>query len=251
VNDEIRADRRLARLYDPLNSDRSDLDAYLAMVEEFGARSLLDIGCGTGTFACLLAGRGLDVIAVDPAVESLDIARAKAGADRVRWVHGYAADLPPLRVDMATMTANVAQEIVTDEGWAGTLAAVYAALWPGGRLIFETRDPAAEAWLAWNPGQSCGHAVVPGVGGVRHWFEVTDVSDGLVTFRGTYMFEADGVRLTPTSTLRFRGRDEATASLMAAGYRVEEVRDAPDRPGRELVFIALRPVPVVVHVHMD
>jgi ubiquinone/menaquinone biosynthesis C-methylase UbiE len=44
---------RLAEVYDPLDPDRSDLDAYVAMVEEFRASSVLDIGCGTGTFACL------------------------------------------------------------------------------------------------------------------------------------------------------------------------------------------------------
>ena len=49
---------RLAALYDPLDQDRSDLDVYAAMAAEFGARSVLDIGCGTGTFACLLASRG-------------------------------------------------------------------------------------------------------------------------------------------------------------------------------------------------
>jgi hypothetical protein len=45
---------------------------------------------------------------------------------------------------------------------------------------------------------------------------------------------------TSESTLRFRHRDEVTASLVAAGYLVDEVRQAPDRPGRELVFIARR-----------
>jgi hypothetical protein len=46
--------------------------------------------------------------------------------------------------------------------------------------------------------------------------------------------------LTSASTLRFRHRDEVTASLTAAGYAIDEVRQAPDRPGRELVFIARR-----------
>ena len=51
------------------------------MVDELAARSVLDVGCGTGTFACLLAQRGIDVIGVDPAGASLDIARRKPYAD--------------------------------------------------------------------------------------------------------------------------------------------------------------------------
>jgi len=51
--DRILEERRLNQLYDPLNPDRRDLDTYAAMADEFGARSVfLDIGCGTGTFAC-------------------------------------------------------------------------------------------------------------------------------------------------------------------------------------------------------
>ena len=57
--DAIFEEPRLAEIYDPMDPDRSDLDAYVALAEEFGARSVLDIGCGTGTFACLLAGRGI------------------------------------------------------------------------------------------------------------------------------------------------------------------------------------------------
>lgn len=79
---------RLAALYDPLDSDRSDLEVYAAMAAEFGAREILDIGCGTGTFGCLLASRGLAVTGLDPALASLDIARRKEFGDRVRWVHG-------------------------------------------------------------------------------------------------------------------------------------------------------------------
>ena len=41
--------------------------------------------------------------------------------------------------------------------------------------------------------------------------------------------------------LRFRSRDELADSLAAAGMVVDEVRDAPDRPGREFVFVARRP----------
>jgi SAM-dependent methyltransferase len=240
VVDAIFAEPRLAAVYDPLDPDRGDLDAYVTMADEFGACSVLDIGCGTGTLACLLARRGLTVTAVDPAVASLAVARAKPGADRVRWVHGYATDLPPLQVELATMTGNVAQVFLTDAEWAATLGAAYAALRPGGRLVFETRDPAAKAWLEWNRERSYQRTVVAGIGAVQTWEDVLDVSGDLVSFRSTFVFEADGAVLTSESTLRFRHREEVTASLAAAGYVVEEVRQAPDRPGRELVFIARR-----------
>lgn len=68
-----------------------------------------------------------------------------------------------------------------------------------------------------------------------------EVSWPLVTFRWTYIFAADGHVMTSDSTLRFRERNEIETDLAAQGYVVEDVRDAPDRPGREFVFLARRP----------
>ncbi|GAB2869945.1 class I SAM-dependent methyltransferase [Streptomyces deserti] len=233
---------RLAALYDPLDPDRRDLEVYLGLVAEFGARRVLDIGCGTGVFALLLAERGTEVVGVDPAQASLDVARAKPGGDRVRWVHGDATALPRLRVDLATMTANVAQVITAPEAWQTTLERAYAALRPGGHLVFETRDPARRAWEEWHRDATYRVTDVPGAGAVESWLEVTEVDGPLVTCRWTYVFAADGQVLTSDLTLRFREREEVEADLAAQGYVVEDVRDAPDRPGREFVFVARRPV---------
>jgi SAM-dependent methyltransferase len=241
VTDAIFVNPRLAAVYDTFEGDRSDLDFYVSLLEEFGARAVLDVGCGTGTLACSLAERGVQVAGVDPAAASLDVARGKPHAEKVRWLHGDAASLPPLQVDLATMTANVAQVFLTDEEWAATLRAVRAALRPGGRLVFESRRPERQAWREWTRERSSARAVVPGIGAVETWVEVTDVRDGLVTFRWSFRFEDDGTELTSDSTLRFRSRDELADSLTAAGFSVEDVRDAPDRPGREFVFIARRP----------
>lgn len=74
---------RLVAIYDALHPDRRDLDLYLAMADDLGARRVLDLGCGTGTLALLLAERGVEVVGVDPAAGSLRVAQTKAGADRV------------------------------------------------------------------------------------------------------------------------------------------------------------------------
>jgi SAM-dependent methyltransferase len=238
--DAIFEEPRLAEIYDPLDPDRSDLDAYAAMAEEFRAWNVLDVGCGTGTLACMLAARGREVIAVDPAAASLAVARRKPGADGVRWLHADATALPPLQVDLATMTGNVAQVFITGEEWAATLRAVRAAVRPGGRLVFESRNPQKQAWLEWSRDQTYRRAVIPGAGPVETWTDLTDVEGSLVSFRTTFVFGRDGDVLTSDSTLRFRSRDELASSLVAADLVVDEIRDAPDRPGRELVFIARR-----------
>jgi SAM-dependent methyltransferase len=123
VPDAIFEDPRLAEIYDPLDPDRCDLDAYAAIAAEFGAESVVDVGCGAGTLACLLARRGLQVTAIDPAAGSLQVARREPGADRVRWLQGDATVLPALQADLVTMTGNVAQVFVTGQEWAAALQA--------------------------------------------------------------------------------------------------------------------------------
>jgi SAM-dependent methyltransferase len=240
VPDRIFEDPRLAELYDPLDPDRSDLDAYAAIVEELGAGSVLDVGCGTGTFACMLAERGLEVVGVDPARASLAIARAKPHAGGVRWIHGNATMLPPLHVDLAVMTGNVAQVFLTEEAFRATLLGIHAALGPAGHLVFETRDPARKAWQQWNRGQSWVRTELPGIGMIETWSDLLDVAGPLVTFRGTYVFRSGETVMTSESTLRFWERNEIEHILTSCGYVLDDVREAPDRPGMEFVFIARR-----------
>jgi SAM-dependent methyltransferase len=230
VPDLIFSDPRLARIYDAFDGSREDLDLYLAIADELRASRVLDVGCGTGCLAVLLAASGRSVTGVDPALASLEIARAKD--PRVTWIHGDATSLPPLEVDLATMTGNVAQVFLGDD-WEAALRGVHGVLRPGGHLVFETRRPEARAWEGW----ACTtHRVVDGVQERR---ELLDVSLPFVSFRHTYRFP-DGVVIASDSTLRFRSREEIEDSLVACGFRVAGVRDAPDRPGREFVFVAER-----------
>lgn len=116
------SDPRLAVLYDDFDGARNDLDHYERIVRELGARHVLDVGCGTGSLASRLACAGFHVVGVDPAEASLEVARGKAGAERVRWIRGDATALPPLQMDLAVMTGNVAQVFLTDEDLSGGCA---------------------------------------------------------------------------------------------------------------------------------
>jgi len=240
VPDAIFAHPRLAPIYDAFDADRDDLTAYLDLADELGAERVLDVGCGTGCLAVLLADRGRTVVGVDPAEASLEVARAKDPAGRVTWVHGDATTVPTTGADLAVMTGNVAQVFLTDDDWTRTLRAVHGALRPGGHLVFETRRPERRAWEEWAADTAPVTMDVPGIGSVERRIEVTDVSLPFVSFRCTYRFLADGAVVTSDSTLRFRDRGEVETSLAANGYRVSDVREAPDRPGREFVFIAER-----------
>lgn len=47
--------------------------------------------------------------------------------------------------------------------------------------------------------------------------------------------------MTSDSTLRFRERQEVDTEVIAQEYEVEDVRDAPGRPGKAFVFVARCP----------
>lgn len=240
VADPIFADPRLVEIHDQTEGDRVDLDHYLAIITELAARTVLDVGCGTGTFASLLAEHGYDVTGLDPAEASLDLAKTKPGAQRVRWIHGDVTALPPLAADVATMTGNVTNVFLTEQALTETLSGIRAALRPGGHLVFETRSPAGRWWL--NTSREATRATLesPEAGLVETWVDVISVDGDTVSYRRTCVFTADGTTLTSDSTRRFWPRAAVEEALSSAGYEPPGVRDAPDRPDREWVFIARR-----------
>jgi SAM-dependent methyltransferase len=264
VADAIFAHPRLAPLYDAFDGPRDDLPAYVSIADELGAHRVLDAGCGTGSLAIMLAGTGRAVVGADPAAASLEVAKSKDTSNAVTWVHadaagvaavaadlaaggpaagaGLTAEVSAMSADLAVMTGNVAQVFLTDEDWAQALQAIGAALRPRGYLVFETRRSARRAWQEWAADTGTTTRDIPGSGQVDRRGEVTAVKLPFVSFRYTYTFRADGAVITSDSTLRFRGREELESSLAAQGYQVLEVREAPDRPGHEFVFITQRTV---------
>lgn len=113
--------------------------------------TLVDVGCGTGTFGIALASQRADaqVIGVDGDPEILAMARSKPGADAVEWREGLAQELPlaDQSVDVVTMSLVLHHLLPQDKRRA--LAEVRRVLKPGGGLHVadwgRPRDPLISA----------------------------------------------------------------------------------------------------------
>jgi ubiquinone/menaquinone biosynthesis C-methylase UbiE len=196
---------------------------FFDLAAETPGAQVLDLGCGTGRITLRLAAAGHRVTGVDPAEASLEAARRKPGAEQVSWMVGTAADLPSAAFGLALMTSHVAQFMTGDAEWADALTALRRSLLPGGRLIFDTRDPAARGWLAWNPVDSRETVVLPDGREVEIWTEVTEQEGELVTFVHHYTVQGEPTELQALCTLRFRSEETLRGSLELAGFEVAQI----------------------------
>ena len=238
------SDVPLAALYDALNPWGPSDDFYLDLV--MSARSVLDVGCGTGRLLgrAREAGHQGRLCGLDPAAAMLVRARRREAA--VEWVLG---DLGCARwqreFDLVVMTGHAFQVLVGNEELRMALASVRDALSDDGRFVFETRNPVARAWESWTPERvrevTDAHGDV-----VRVWHDLeSPVLGDRVTFTETFDHPAWQRPRVSRSTLRFLGPDALSGFLGEAGLVVrEQVGDwgrgplTPSAP--EIVTVAQR-----------
>lgn len=207
---------RLAAVYDALNPPGADTAFYLDLAG-MRPRTVLDMGCGTGWLAAELAARGHDVTGADPAGAMLDLARRRSGGDRVAWVRSDAAALNlGARFDLIVMTGHVFQVFLDDATTLASLRCLRRHLAPGGRLAFETRNPAAREWQDWTEAGTARRVEVSGLQVAVH-YQVTDVAGEIVTYETRFDFAADDRHVT-IGRLRFIDRDSLERLLTQAGF---------------------------------
>lgn len=128
-----------------------ELPFLTTQLERVGARSVLDIGCGSGRHAVSLAEAGYEVAGIDPSERLLGTAREIASDEGVdiRFIRASVADLHtgsgglrasdgalgPRLFDACLILGNTLPVLGDDEELVHSLALCGAALKPGGVLI--------------------------------------------------------------------------------------------------------------------
>ena len=229
---------QIAEIYDLANPWAPEYDFYLSLA---GLRpcSVLDLGCGTGTFCCALAARGHRVTGVDPAAAMLAVARSKPHAEQVEWVESSAQSYKShRRFDLIVMTGHAFQILLTDADALAALQTMRDHLKGRGRVAFETRNPRVDwagEWAARPP------RMLPG-GQLLETLEITGADGEFISFQTSYRFP--NVTLTTSSTLRFPSREHVEALVAHSGLVVRQVfGDWESGPfeavrSREIIFIA-------------
>ncbi|MBA3909268.1 MAG: class I SAM-dependent methyltransferase [Rhodobacter sp.] len=211
-------DPRLAQLYDLENGWGPDSAFYLSLAGPIPCE-ILDLGCGTGILSDGYAALGHRVTGVDPAPAMLAVARQKPQARRIRWIASTAQSFrSDRRFDLIVMTGHAFQVLVTDAEITATFSVMRDHLAPGGRIAFETRNPAINWAQRWN-GATWQYQVSGET--IRRSYEVQSVSAQRIRFTTHYTFLNGS--LTSTSTLRFASYDTVDTLLRASGFQVRSV----------------------------
>lgn len=219
TGDSTYSDRDVARLYDVLNPWGASEAFYLDLVMQAGA--VLDVGCGTGSILkrARSEGHAGRLVGLDPDVSMLEVARERGD---IAWHEGKASDIPwagEFTFDLAIMSGNAFQCLITDEEIAASLAAIRRALGPGGTFAFDTRNPAAKAWVEWD-----GAAPMPVVDAAGRElaisYDVLDVRDGVVTLTENTSTRNGVLLRADRGQLRFVERDALGGFLTQAGFSI-------------------------------
>lgn len=217
------SDDDCAALYDTLNTWAPCDDFYLSHV--MAAAAVLDVGCGTGMILHRARERGHSgrLCGIDPDPPSLRRARRRQD---VEWAEGKAVDIARRSAwqgefDLAFMASNAFQVFVTDDELGASLAAIRAALRPGGRFVFGTRNPAARAWESWTP-ENAAEVVDHDGRELRVEHRVESVAEGVVTMTETTATRDGRPLRVDRSVLRFTPAEEIDRFLAGAGFGVAE-----------------------------
>ncbi|MDE6840248.1 MAG: class I SAM-dependent methyltransferase [Oscillospiraceae bacterium] len=139
----------LARCYDRLTAD-VDYQSWADYVERHlrrrrePTRSVVELGCGTGSLTCLLARRGYAMTALDLSPDMLALAEQKCrGLDVLLLCQDMSRLVLPAPADAVISCLDSVNYVTRPAALRRTFRRVWGALAPAGLFLFDVKTPAA------------------------------------------------------------------------------------------------------------
>jgi SAM-dependent methyltransferase len=246
-----------AWLYDIDNRDNltDDIPFYLDYARQQKGE-ILELGCGTGRVALVLAAHGFRVTGLDLSEQMLNVFRGKLSekpsiADKISLVHG---DMAHFRLDrkftLIIAPFRAFQSLTADKDIDNALACIREHLADGGIFIvnvFNPRRTMDESWcygetVQWERlDEATGNYVVK-----KHWGDKIDTAGQVIyphfAFEITYT-NGKTERITDDLRLKYYYKDQLRDRVVAAGLEVADSYSWYDKSpldGREIIFVCRR-----------
>jgi len=218
--------------------------AFDFIVRKYGLefRSAVDIGCGTGLFACYLNRRwGAQVLAVDRSLDMLSIAARRCSSPGVRYLcQDFASLCLPCKVELATANTFTFNHVMNLAEMRRIFSRIRDHLVPGGHLYFDLLTDQQPSHLSRHRGRKL---KVPGQVVIQktHWnprsrtLSISIVQSSLTSGKTTVeSYVGRGYSLL-----------EVGECLIRSGFKIRGIHDkitlaSPDPSSSQVVVIAVR-----------
>lgn len=213
----------------------------LALLQESGIRQglVVDLGCGSGTWARALVEAGFEVLGVDFAPAMIELARGVAPAARYVVSSIYEADIPSCVA--VTALGEVFSYMAAQDPWEALplfLPRVFGSLAPGGVLLFDMFLRSEQEPMRYR-------ATREGAGWRVDVEVIEEPALSLLTRHITTRRQVEGTERTTEEEHRLRtfSANEVERRLQACGFEVEVLRSygAMALPPQRLAFLARKP----------
>ena len=222
--------KKYAKLYDSFYSDKdynSEVDYLEKLFKEFSphpVKRLLDLGCGTGSHAVILAERGYRVTGIDQSKEMIYHAREKIKTSKasICFEHG---DIRNFNInetfDAVISMFAVMSYLKTNDDVLNTLFCVNRHLNPGGLFLYDAWF--GPAVLEQRPEVRKKTVLIDGVKTTRHATSELDLMRQIVQVKYRISVDSSYEDIQETHQMRFFFLNELELLAMMSGFSIQKI----------------------------
>lgn len=221
ISNGLYSDPELAQFYEVNDKNRIDYEVCVDLAKE--AKSVLDLGCGTGVLSAMLA-ENAEVTAVDPAAAMLDIGRQRYAHLDIKWIEGDARSIRLNdKFDFIVLSGHAFQCFLTQDDQCRALKTIATHLSDQGQFVFDSRNPFFPDRKERVKFETLRQFKHSNLGEVEAWnVSNYDEQSGILTYSNSYRILQTNEVKTAQEQIKYTPKSELAALINDAGMDVLE-----------------------------